>query len=172
MPVTITVGINSYLDVIEADVYFNNRLASDTWANTNDDNKARALIMATKKIDRLAFKGTKADYKQKLQFPRALKTDYKHTPFSHLDGTNKAYQPPPIIVENVVSQSVKDAVCEETLALLENINNKRIKLQQQGVTSYSIGDLREVYSGKLNKLLSLEALELLKPYLAGSVSIW
>jgi hypothetical protein len=62
-------------------------------------------------------------------------------------------------------------VCEEALAILDIGNEVRLKLQKQGVKNASFGKASETYSGNSIRLLSQEARELLKPYLAGLVVI-
>ncbi len=156
MAVNLIVGTNSYVSLEDANTYFNERLYAEAWTSeTDDDKKARALITATRKIDRLIIKGVKADSDQTLQFPRSIYSE-----------DTKLW-----VEESEVSQSVKDAVCEEALALLKGIP-KRVELQAQGVKSFSLGSLSENYgSGKIVKLISQEARELLQPYIAGSVYI-
>ena len=72
MAIDIIIGTNSYISVADADIYFNERLFSEEWTNSVTDNKAKALIMATKKIDNLRLRGMKANQEQTLQFPRAI----------------------------------------------------------------------------------------------------
>ncbi len=77
--------------------------------------------------------------------------------------------------ENLGTQipaTVKEACCEEALALLERGNNQRRKLQQEGVQSFSLGNMSETYiTGAGKGLLSQEAKELLQPWLIGTVNI-
>jgi hypothetical protein len=71
-----------------------------------------------------------------------------------------------------VPQAVKDATCEEALALLERGNSQRRKLQAEGVVSMNIGGLGETYAvGSGKGLLSQEAKELLRPWLLRAVTI-
>lgn len=168
MPVTITVNQNSYVDVEYADTYFASRLNSDKWIAASAEQKVQALIMATKKIDRQKINGIKADHSQVLQFPRTLYS-YEPSILNNFDG-KQISSTPGWVNETVVSECVKEAVCEEALALLKGIP-KRLELQQQGVKSMSIGNLSETYSGSVKKLISQEALELLSPYLAGGYVI-
>lgn len=147
------IGENSYIGVEDAETYFLNRLYSDIWDNSISTDKEKALIMATKKIDSLRLKGIKADTSKKLQFPRAL----------------YSYQFNKWIIESDVEQCIKDAVCEEALVLLKGIP-KRVELQNQGVKSMSIGNVSETYAvSNSNNLISIEARELMKFYIAGSV---
>jgi len=75
MPVTIvaTVGsasANSYLTLAEGNEISNNCLGTFPWQTATDDNKARALINATRYLDELRFIGTKASTTQALMWPR------------------------------------------------------------------------------------------------------
>lgn len=76
----------------------------------------------------------------------------------------------PLSIPEVIPENFKNAQCEESVAILEYGNSKRIKLQQQGVKSMSLGDMSESYAGK-RILLSADAEILLKPYKMGSVPI-
>ena len=61
MPITLTVGTNTYISAADAEIYFDTRLFADTWTAASADDKAKALIMATKALDRLTLKGRKKD---------------------------------------------------------------------------------------------------------------
>ena len=69
MAVTLT-DDNSYVALDDANTYFNERLNVQSWDEAEDDDKNRALIMATTAIDHLNFTGGKTDEDQVLQFPR------------------------------------------------------------------------------------------------------
>ena len=143
---TITIGENSYIDIEGADEYFSGRLHAESWTGATDSNKEAALKQATRTIGRLLLKGRKADEDQKLDFPR--------------------------YPDDEVPEAVKEACCEEALALLERGNSQRRKLQQEGVQSFTLGNMSESYAAGAGKgLLSQEAKELLRPWLLGSVNI-
>ena len=143
---TITVGENSYIDTEEANEYFENRLYAESWGETSDADKEKALRQATKEIDRQLLKGRKATDSQELAFPRYPDTE--------------------------VPETVKEACCEIALALLERGNSQRRKLQQEGVQSFTLGNMSETFAAGAGKgLLSQEAKELLRPWLLGSVNI-
>ena len=143
---TITVGENSYIDIEEADEYFSGRLHAESWSGADSETKEKALRQATKEIDRQPIRGRKTDISQSLAFPRYPDTE--------------------------IPEAVKEACCEEALALLERGNSQRRKLQQEGVQSFSIGNMSETYiTGAGKGLLSQEAKELLRPWLIGVVMI-
>jgi hypothetical protein len=74
-----------------------------------------------------------------------------------------------------VPEAVKEACCEEALALLERGNSQRRRLQQEGVQSFSLGNMSETYVATVaaagRGLISQEAKDLLKPWLLGAVMI-
>jgi hypothetical protein len=143
---TITVGENSYIDIEEADEYFSGRLHAESWGQADDVTKDKALRQATKTIDRQLLRGRKTNRDQTLAFPRYPDTE--------------------------VPEIVKEACCEEALALLERGNSQRRKLQQEGVQSFALGNMSETYApGAGRGLLSQEAKELLRPWLLGAVNI-
>ena len=136
----------AYVDLEEANEYFNSRLHADAWAEASDADKEKALQQATKAIDRQPLKGKKTDAGQILAFPR--------------------------YPDEEIPEAVKEACCEEALALLERGNSQRRKLQQEGVQSFALGNMSETYvAGAGRGLLSQEAKELLRPWLLGSVFI-
>ena len=135
-----------YINLAEANEYFSTRLHADAWAEASDADKDKALAMATKVIDRQLLKGRKATDTQELAFPRYPDTE--------------------------VPEAVKEACCEEALALLERGNSQRRKLQQEGVQSFTLGNMSETFTPGAGKgLLSQEAKELLRPWLLGGVFI-
>lgn len=58
----------------KADNYFASMLEGQLWAYKDRDLRMRALVSATKRIDRLNFIGEQADAEQPLQFPRGTDT--------------------------------------------------------------------------------------------------
>jgi len=143
---SITVGENSYIDIEGADEYFAGRLHAESWSGADSETKEKALWQATRSIDRMPLRGRKTDLHQPLAFPRYPDTE--------------------------IPEAVKEACCEEALAILESGNSQRRKLQQEGVQSFSLGNMSETYAAGAGKgLLSQEAKELLQPWLIGAVNI-
>jgi hypothetical protein len=60
----------NYGTVGGGDTFFGQRLNGDDWLQASDNNKQKALNMATQAIDRLSFRGAKTDTEQDLEFPR------------------------------------------------------------------------------------------------------
>lgn len=178
----LTVGTDSYISVADATTYIASNYTSTSsvytaWNALSAGDKEIYLRKATKKIDRQMLRGIKAIDSQVLEFPRAIKSNERFYDEDVVGVSVSRYNN--YVVESSVSQLVKDAQVEEAVAL--NIDggglSNRQKLQRQGVKSFSLGDLSEEYGAGLSSsfnsttLASLEAKELLKYYLAGTVRI-
>lgn len=68
--------------------------------------------------------------------------------------------------------NIRKAICEQALYLIQTQNTQRTRLIEQGVTGFSVEGLSESYDvSKISKKICSEAMEYLKPYLIGCVSI-
>jgi hypothetical protein len=66
------VDANSYADMADGDAYFDGHLYASAWTGATADNKAAALVMATRLIDsQFQFNGSRTSAAQALQWPRA-----------------------------------------------------------------------------------------------------
>ena len=138
--------MQSYCTIEEANEYFAGRLHAEVWEQADDETKEKALKQATKTIDRQPLRGRKTNPEQELAFPRHPDTE--------------------------IPAAVKEACCEEALAILERGNSQRRRLQQEGVQSFTLGNMSETYApGNGRGLLSQEAKELLRPWILGGVMI-
>ena len=174
---TDTAVSDSYVTTIED---FESRLTSDprtaaiALLAADSTTQTWYLQKATAIIDNLPLKGSTYDYidktsqdsdEQERMFPRVIKgvaVDWD-------DGTSDA----------VVPEDVKKATVEEAIALYDFYvstpsDQKRRKLQSQGVTSFSLGKLSESYGGvtasaKWKGLHSQESYDLMRGYIAGAV---
>ncbi len=71
------VEYDTYATVAEADDYLEADFTATVWrAETDDDEKARALVTATRLLDRQIWPGEKADEAQPLAWPRMGVTGY------------------------------------------------------------------------------------------------
>lgn len=138
--------MGQYATIVEAQAYFDGRLNTDAWDDAADDaERNKALTMATiTVIDRLNFRGEKADSAQELQFPRGNDT--------------------------VVPQDIKNACAEVALALLDGVDpemefdNLRMKAQAYGVVK-STYDTERAPEHYVAGVPSSIAWRFLKPYL-------
>lgn len=154
---TLAIGTNSYVTLTEANAYFADRLHTAKWDSALVANQEKALKEACRRVNRLTFKGQKLSETQLLAFPRMMPQ------FNRIGVIG-------FTTDSGVPEAVRAAQCEEALALLRFGDSARARAQEQSVVSVKFGDVTEEYRASL-KLLSPEALELLKPYLAGVVSI-
>lgn len=75
-------------------------------------------------------------------------------------------------IDDLKEDTVKKAICEQALYLIQTLNTQRSKLIEQGVTSFSVEGLSESYdSNKSKNKICSEAMEYLRPYLLGSFTI-
>ncbi len=143
MAVTLT-DDNSYVVLADAETYFNERLNIGSWDDAEDDDKNRALIMATSALDNLNYTGDKTDDDQTLQFPR--------------------YDDASIPTE------IEQATYECALALLDGVDIEMEK-ETMHVTEQRIGGVKVGYNSVafaehiIAGIPSYKAWLLLKPYL-------
>lgn len=150
----LTVGIDSYITVAAADDLItacHHDTLSDKWLGLTEHDKEIHLRNATYRIDCLNFKGYRHSHTQQLEFPRGMSTG--------------------------IPLKVQLAVAEEALAAIDTQLLQRCTLQQQGVTSVTLGSASESYSdsavaGKQNcPLLSQIAYNYLRQYIAATAVI-
>jgi len=73
---TITVGTDTYVTVLEADDYFSVRYGYENWALLDEPTKEKALVSATQQLDlQCRWYGEKSDSSQALAFPRTPDAD-------------------------------------------------------------------------------------------------
>lgn len=141
-----------YATATEGDEYFTDRLNSDAWDDASDADKAKALITATKIMDRLNYKGDKTSDDQTLQFPRDTDT--------------------------LIPQDIKDACCEVALALLDGVDPE-MEFDNLNMVSQNYANVRSTYDRSVPGehivagIPSVSAWRYLKPYLrdGGSVNL-
>ena len=142
--------IGSYIDRVEAQVYFDGRLNVEAWDASSDTEKDKSLIMSTRIIDRLNYLGQKADEAQDLQFPRGTDT--------------------------TVPQDVQDATAEVALALLDGVDPD-LEYENLFMTSQGYGGIRSSFDRRvkaphlLARVPSFAAWTLLHPYLRDGLNI-
>ena len=155
-----------YNTIATADSYIEAHYTSTSpelirWAALSNEDKTVCLNNAFAAIEALPFRGRKAVIGQETAFPR-LPYQYGHT-------------------EEGAPQNVLAAEAELALWLSDekkqNTSKKRKELQEDGVKSYSIGDLSESYgdtsasSIKNSAQKCAKAMELLSPYLTGGYDV-
>jgi hypothetical protein len=90
-----------YGTLVAADLYFNERLHIFAWEDATEDQRERALAEASRRIDRLKFRGEKADSTQELEWPRANAIGFE---------------------DDEIPEAVKIATYESAYALLDGVD--------------------------------------------------
>lgn len=154
----------TYISYDDADTYFKNRLGASVWFQANEADRKKSIIMATKKIETLRFKGFKCEQDQDLQFPRYLHPNYlsKHTQTDKVNQININGQ---WLIFIDISTELEAACCEEAIALLEFVNSAHLKNQQLGISSIDIGIGSVSYKANDSELLSMTALKFLDKFI-------
>lgn len=99
---------NSYADVADGDAYFEAHLYATAWTGATEENKAKALVFATRLIDaQFQFNGGRVKPEQALQWPRMDCPD--------LDGLSNGEA---VVAEDIVPAVVLQATCEQARELL------------------------------------------------------
>ena len=106
MTATLTVGVNTYISLEEAEAYFSGRVNSATWDGVED--KAKLLITATNMLESLDWTGNVMSDDQKLAFPRRG---------SYYEPQLKKSIP---IESSRAKRRLLSAVCEVALSLIDS----------------------------------------------------
>jgi hypothetical protein len=164
-----TVGTDTYVTLTEADEYIQtNYLDTDEkytdWFELSPKHQEVYLVKATKLIDRQPFVGYKALATQTLEFPRILWTEYRVDKSIRILSDRNWYE------QKQVPQEVKDAQVEIAIELTQG-ESERVKMQRDGVKSFSLGRISETYTGSYNRFISGAAAELLAPFTTKSFRI-
>ncbi len=156
MPITIVAtpgdaSANSYLTVAQADQDAELLLRNGDWRNQDDDDKARALIEATRMIDRVPMAGYPAYANQRLQFPRAQQSEARDT----------------------IPEDIKQACLVQAIELLRTgtAEGTRAAMQAEGVVSFATGSHSETFGPRrlgADSGLSHRALAYLNGWIARS----
>ena len=115
---------DAYLSDTEADALMVSRPTNASWTAATADQKNEALKEATRRIDSLILRGTKYEYDQSLEFPRII------------DGVTVGSNADQ---DAEVPTQVLWACLEEAIAILAAGSGSLKDLQEQGVSSMSIG---------------------------------
>lgn len=152
---------NSFATLAEAEQYFSDRLHSDAWTAATADQKAQALLWATKILDtRVAWKGSKSTQGQALNWPRAYVEDpnYAIMPPATAYSLSKFY-----LDSDTVPQVIKQAQCELALSLLsEDITQDA---DTTGLSSITVGSISlGINSADKKRVLPRPVRDLIAPY--------
>ncbi len=114
-----------YIDEIEAQAYFNERLGASAWDNADPADQIKSLKMSTRLIDTLCFISRKFVEDQANEFPRDITDEVTDL--------------------GDIPQTVKDACAEISLALLKGFDPEEL-IKATGIKSESVGDASRTYT--------------------------
>jgi hypothetical protein len=171
MPVTLvaTAGdssANSFVTVEEAETYFGARLDVEAWEDAEaagSDRKARALMAATRILDRQRWLGCPATTTQRLRWPRVdvPKADPSGVGdgYGYRSGYGEFYD------SDEIPQPIKDATCELAYALLAE---EFTEANGEGLKSFSAdGHSFNFRNDRPGGALPAPVMELISPLLEG-----
>ena len=137
--VTLETGKNSYATTDEADAYvsafYNASETANQWLALDNSAKQLRLVAACFEIETLPFAGRKQIVGQPLMFPR---------------------WPSDAVPDAVKYAQIEIALLEFDAEEQQRLQSaqKRLQLQKQGVTSFSLGDLSESYGGRAEAIVA------------------
>lgn len=155
----------AYLQVSQAEDYFAGRLNSDSWDAASEQDKAKALLEATRRIDALNFSGIRtADL-------TVLKTHGLRAKRQPLAPSN-SLQPLefPRDGATTIPTEIYMACCEIAFALLDGVDPE-LELQNINTTQHGFASLQETYNSNIVNLAfrhgipSVTAWTYLQPFL-------
>ena len=114
---------NSYVSLAEAVAYHESRLFNDAWVNAGNPEKIKALIWATRVLDRVRFKGFPATSSQALRWPRI--------DVENIDGE--------LLDSESIPTQIANATCE--LALLLLTSDRTVETGTEGFEEIRVGPI-------------------------------
>lgn len=166
-----------YGTLAEAEDYFAMRLHEFAWSNARPADRTKALIAATRIIDYLNFKGSKASVWQELN-SRGASTDPSEaiaagdiTVTELQDASLQQELEFPRGQDTEVPEAIRQACYEIAHSLLDD-KDPELELENLGITSQGYGSVRTSYSRShvpiehlINMVPSALAWRLLKPFI-------
>lgn len=124
------ISSNSFLTVLEADSYFDERVGSVVWTDAAEEDKERALIQASRELsDLFDWKGYRREIDQRLAFPRyslCTRDDY-------------------YVDDDKVPREIKESTCELAVVLLSGSIAADSPLDE-GLNKIKVGDIELNFS--------------------------
>jgi len=127
----ISKGVNSYVNLIEAEVYMANRIDVDAWDRADEDSRIRALVTAAVLLDSKLWSGTAVSAEQPMAFPR------NETYFDPKVGYALSMNPTPARIQNGQIELAYHLLNNE--GLLDDTGG----VDTLGVGSVTLGNIRK-----------------------------
>jgi hypothetical protein len=184
---SLTVGIDAYIDLAAANDYMGNRLNAADWTFADDYIKEAALCMATKMLDRQRYVGRIANLTQPLAWPRighaVIDAGRQFDDFWQVDafqqyatspliGAGVVDQEGRIIPSNTIPPAIAQATAELALFLMRyDITDDRVRRSVFNIRSERIGESGVTYdsAGSNENSLPANVRELIAPFLTSGL---
>lgn len=133
----------TYVEVSQAEDYFAGRLDSDSWDVASEQDKAKALLKATRCIDCLNFAGVRTADFLALQAQGCRARRQPLAPSNSLQPLEF-----PRDGATVIPQEIYIACCEIAYALLDGVDPE-LELQNINTTQHGFASLQETYNSNI-----------------------
>lgn len=135
---------NSFVTVADCTTYLDGRLNTSAWTAASADDKARAVISATRLLNGLRYLGSTVSETQALQWPRA----YVPNPDAPFDADpTRPFDEVVYYVETEIPQRIVDATCELALEFLNAGTTDFAALDgDANLTSKTIGPISKTWA--------------------------
>jgi hypothetical protein len=136
----------AYVTIAEAQAYFDQRLHERAWSQASPADREKAILAATRIIDRLNFKGYKASvyaYLKSLSDPSQASQD-------EINAASRQQELQfPRDADTQIPEEIKIACFEIAYSLLDGVDPD-IELENLAVISHGYGSVRTTYSRSHN----------------------
>ncbi len=157
--------MTAYVTLVEADIYFTQRLHETAWSQATGADKPKSLDAATSIIDSLSYKGAK----------RAVCALLESNPDATLAEKRAASETQenefPRGTDTITPDAIKTATYEIAYALLDGVDPE-LELENMSINDHGIGSVRASYNRDqtpleyfMNGIPSAAAWKYLKPFL-------
>lgn len=141
-------NITPYITADDAQTYFDGKLNTDAWDEATSAKRAKALVEATNRIDRLQFAGVRtADYTTRLAAHNSGSLfDNRLTPSN--SGQPREF---PRDGASTVPDEILAACCEIAYALLDGVDPE-LEMQNLSTVQHGFAALQETYDPRIVNL--------------------
>lgn len=134
---------NAYATITEGNTYFESHPYPTTWENAGDDEKCRALVMATKMLNAwFEWAGTQSSMAQALPWPRRGVLKPNVSEYAGTGSVPHEWNEPSfaiLIPSNEIPAQVREATIELASALLASNRQADSDVETQGIESLTAG---------------------------------
>lgn len=157
-----------FCTVEEANSYFATKLDASKWTALKNEDKAKVLIEATRKLNTLKYGGFKVSNTQPLEFPRYYKPNFLSKRTYTSEANAISVNGKTLFILNCLKKWFlrvvnKQCILRNIQAFIRSICSH--KNQRLGITSINIGGGTVSYGGSLPLQICPEATQYIEKYL-------